>query len=92
MLLSVLPATGIYVERSTPSPGVAFCRGIVYCCFVLYLCRLSTYDIVITTYSLVAKEIPTKKHEGEVPGAELSIEVRRGEGKGGRAGATCPLM
>ncbi|XP_058516092.1 transcription termination factor 2 isoform X1 [Ochotona princeps] len=35
---------------------------------------LSTYDIVITTYSLVAKEIPTKKQEGEVSGAELSVE------------------
>uniref|UniRef100_G1SDP6 Transcription termination factor 2 n=1 Tax=Oryctolagus cuniculus TaxID=9986 RepID=G1SDP6_RABIT len=35
---------------------------------------LSTYDVVITTYSLVAKEIPTKKQEGEVPGAQLSVE------------------
>ncbi|XP_029331360.1 transcription termination factor 2 isoform X2 [Mus caroli] len=35
---------------------------------------LSTYDIVITTYSLLAKEIPTTKHEGEVPGANLSVE------------------
>ncbi|XP_038957991.1 transcription termination factor 2 isoform X1 [Rattus norvegicus] len=35
---------------------------------------LSTYDIVITTYSLLAKEIPTAKHEGEVPGAKLSVE------------------
>ncbi|KAB1273780.1 Transcription termination factor 2 [Camelus dromedarius] len=35
---------------------------------------LSTYDIVITTYSLLAKEIPTKKQEGEVPGANLSVE------------------
>ncbi|XP_066124271.1 transcription termination factor 2 isoform X8 [Saccopteryx bilineata] len=33
---------------------------------------LSTYDIVITTYSLLAKEIPTKKHGGEVPGTDLS--------------------
>ncbi|XP_019517015.1 PREDICTED: transcription termination factor 2 isoform X1 [Hipposideros armiger] len=33
---------------------------------------LSTYDIVITTYSLLAKEIPTKnKQEGEVPGTNL---------------------
>ncbi|XP_059121946.1 transcription termination factor 2 [Peromyscus eremicus] len=35
---------------------------------------LSTYDIVITTYSLLAKEIPTTKQEGEVPGANLSVE------------------
>ncbi|XP_066233361.1 transcription termination factor 2 isoform X6 [Saccopteryx leptura] len=33
---------------------------------------LSTYDIVITTYSLLAKEIPTKKHRGEVLGTDLS--------------------
>nr|XP_019586166.1 PREDICTED: transcription termination factor 2 isoform X1 [Rhinolophus sinicus] len=34
---------------------------------------LSTYDIVITTYSLLAKEIPTKKkQEGEVPGTNVS--------------------
>ncbi|XP_055484380.1 transcription termination factor 2 [Psammomys obesus] len=35
---------------------------------------LSTYDIVITTYSLLAKEIPTTKQEGEIPGANLSVE------------------
>ncbi|CAH6929076.1 transcription termination factor 2 [Phodopus roborovskii] len=35
---------------------------------------LSTYDIVITTYSLLAKEIPTTKQEGEVPGANLNVE------------------
>ncbi|XP_006899638.1 PREDICTED: transcription termination factor 2 [Elephantulus edwardii] len=35
---------------------------------------LSSYDVVITTYSLLAKEVPTKKHEGEVPGANLSVE------------------
>ncbi|XP_053448178.1 transcription termination factor 2 isoform X2 [Nycticebus coucang] len=35
---------------------------------------LSTYDIVVTTYSLVAKEIPTKNKEGELPGANLSVE------------------
>ncbi|XP_015450956.1 transcription termination factor 2 isoform X2 [Pteropus alecto] len=35
---------------------------------------LSTYDIVITTYSLLAKEIPMKKHEGEVAVSNLSEE------------------
>ncbi|XP_021121409.1 transcription termination factor 2 isoform X2 [Heterocephalus glaber] len=35
---------------------------------------LSTYDIVITTYSLLAKEIPTKKQEEEVLGADLGVE------------------
>lgn len=30
---------------------------------------LSTYDIVITTYNLLAKEIPTQKEEGAIPGA-----------------------
>lgn len=35
---------------------------------------LSMYDIVITTYSLLAKEIPTKEQEGAVPGAELSVQ------------------
>ncbi|XP_005389109.1 PREDICTED: transcription termination factor 2 [Chinchilla lanigera] len=35
---------------------------------------LSMYDIVITTYSLLAKEIPTKKQEKEVPGENLSVE------------------
>lgn len=61
-------------------------------CFVLYLRSLSTYDIVITTYSLVAKEIPTKKQEGDVPGANLSTEVRLGLlGKGGRSPASLNL-
>ncbi|XP_006874874.1 PREDICTED: transcription termination factor 2 [Chrysochloris asiatica] len=35
---------------------------------------LSSYDIVITTYSLLAKEIPTQKPEEEVPGADLNVE------------------
>ncbi|XP_057576312.1 transcription termination factor 2 isoform X2 [Hippopotamus amphibius kiboko] len=35
---------------------------------------LSTYDIVVTTYSLLAKEIPTKKQEGEIPGADSSVK------------------
>lgn len=52
---------------------------------MLHLHSLSTYDIVITTYSLLAKEIPTKKHEGEVPASNLSEEVRQraaGDGEG----------
>ncbi|XP_075416089.1 transcription termination factor 2 isoform X2 [Tenrec ecaudatus] len=35
---------------------------------------LASYDIVITTYSLLAKEVPTKKQEAEVPGANLSVQ------------------
>ncbi|KAG3281199.1 transcription termination factor 2 [Ictidomys tridecemlineatus] len=35
---------------------------------------LSMYDIVITTYSLLAKEIPTVKQEREVPGANLRVK------------------
>uniref|UniRef100_A0A8C3VM94 Transcription termination factor 2 n=1 Tax=Catagonus wagneri TaxID=51154 RepID=A0A8C3VM94_9CETA len=35
---------------------------------------LSTYDIVITTYSLLAKEIPSKEQEEGVPGADLGLE------------------
>ncbi|XP_048207813.1 transcription termination factor 2 isoform X2 [Perognathus longimembris pacificus] len=35
---------------------------------------LSTYDIVITTYSLLAKETPTEKQEGEAPDAALGAQ------------------
>ncbi|XP_017901459.1 PREDICTED: transcription termination factor 2 isoform X2 [Capra hircus] len=35
---------------------------------------LSTYDIVITTYSLLAKEIPTAKQDEKIPGANPSVE------------------
>lgn len=41
---------------------------------MLYLCRLSTYDIVITTYNLLTKEIPTQKQEGVIPGVNPSAE------------------
>lgn len=58
-------------------------RGIVYHFFVLHLHSLSTYDIVITTYSLLAKEIPTKKQEELVPGTNLSEEVRLGTAREG---------
>ncbi|XP_019404392.1 PREDICTED: transcription termination factor 2 isoform X2 [Crocodylus porosus] len=35
---------------------------------------LSKYDVVVTTYSLVSKEVPTKKEEGEVPAEDHSVE------------------
>jgi transcription termination factor 2 len=49
--------------------------------FLFCLCSLSTYDIVITTYSLLAKEIPTMRQEGAVPGANLNVEVRLGNAR-----------
>lgn len=51
-----------------------------------YICSLSTYDIVITTYSLLAKEIPTAKQDEQIPGANPSVEVRRGPCWGSRVG------
>ncbi|XP_055971258.1 transcription termination factor 2 [Sorex fumeus] len=35
---------------------------------------LATHDIVVTTYSILAKEVPTKKPEEESPGGDLSME------------------
>ncbi|XP_006268583.3 transcription termination factor 2 isoform X1 [Alligator mississippiensis] len=35
---------------------------------------LSKYDIVVTTYGLISKEVPTKKEEGEVPAEDHSVE------------------
>uniref|UniRef100_A0A8C0JCZ7 Transcription termination factor 2 n=1 Tax=Chelonoidis abingdonii TaxID=106734 RepID=A0A8C0JCZ7_CHEAB len=35
--------------------------------------NLSEYDIVVTTYSLLSKEIPTKKEEGEVPAEDHDV-------------------
>ncbi|KAL9867848.1 transcription termination factor 2 isoform 2-T2 [Geothlypis trichas] len=35
---------------------------------------LSGYDVVVTTYSLLSKEIPTTKEEGEVPAQDHDVE------------------
>ncbi|XP_053561728.1 transcription termination factor 2 isoform X2 [Bombina bombina] len=35
---------------------------------------LAKYDIVVTTYSLVSKEIPVKKEEGETPAKDQDLE------------------
>ncbi|XP_068815821.1 transcription termination factor 2 isoform X2 [Struthio camelus] len=37
---------------------------------------LSEYDVVITTYSLLSKEVPTSKEEGEVPAVDHDVEGR----------------
>uniref|UniRef100_U3JT92 Transcription termination factor 2 n=2 Tax=Ficedula albicollis TaxID=59894 RepID=U3JT92_FICAL len=34
---------------------------------------LSGYDVVVTTYSLLSKEIPTSKEEGEVPAQDYDV-------------------
>ncbi|NXX86265.1 TTF2 factor, partial [Urocolius indicus] len=35
---------------------------------------LSEYDVVVTTYSLLSKEVPTSKEEGEVPAQDHDVE------------------
>ncbi|XP_027957765.1 transcription termination factor 2 [Eumetopias jubatus] len=44
---------------------------------------LSTYDVVITTYNLLAKEIPTQKEEGVIPCANPGV---------GKDSAKTPLL
>lgn len=83
MLPSVHPAIGIFMKRSALLFIVRVTGGSFTICFVLYLHSLSTYDIVITTYSLLAKEIPTEKQEGLVPATDLSEEVRLGAAREG---------
>ncbi|XP_071614988.1 transcription termination factor 2 isoform X2 [Heliangelus exortis] len=34
---------------------------------------LSQYDVVVTTYSLLSKEVPTRKEEGEVPAEDYDV-------------------
>lgn len=68
----VPPAVGIFIKGSSP-PLLSVIEGLFTFCFVSYLCSLSTYDIVITTYSLLAKEIPTQKEEGVTPSANPSV-------------------
>ncbi|NWX87225.1 TTF2 factor, partial [Nothoprocta pentlandii] len=35
---------------------------------------LSEYDVVITTYSILSKEVPTTKEEGEVPAEDYDVQ------------------
>lgn len=42
--------------------------------FPLY--RLSEYDVVVTTYSLLFREIPTSKEEWEIPAKDDDVGVR----------------
>ncbi|KAM4046929.1 transcription termination factor 2 [Anomaloglossus baeobatrachus] len=39
---------------------------------------LAKYDMVVTTYSLVSKEIPAKKEEGDAPAKDHDLEDRAG--------------
>lgn len=42
---------------------------------VFFSCSLSGYDIVITTYSILGKEIPTHKEEAEVAAKDSVVQV-----------------
>ncbi|NWX12902.1 TTF2 factor, partial [Aegotheles bennettii] len=35
---------------------------------------LSGYDVVVTTYSILSKEVPTRKEEGEIPAEDHDVE------------------
>ncbi|NXN51170.1 TTF2 factor, partial [Rynchops niger] len=37
---------------------------------------LSEYDVVVTTYSILSKEVPTSKEEGEVPAEDYDVGSR----------------
>lgn len=41
----------------------------------VFSCSLSGYDIVITTYSILGKEIPTHKEEAEVAAEDYVVQV-----------------
>ncbi|NXB55516.1 TTF2 factor, partial [Struthidea cinerea] len=45
---------------------------------------LSGYDVVVTTYSLLSKEVPTSKEEGEVPAQDHDV--------GSGSSPCCPLL
>ncbi|XP_064444639.1 transcription termination factor 2 isoform X3 [Mirounga angustirostris] len=75
-------AAGIFIKGSPPAL-LSVMAGSFTVCLVSCRCSLSTYDVVITTYTLLAKEIPTQKEEGVVPGANPGV---------GKDSAKTPLL